>query len=244
MIVYPAIDIRGGRCVRLVEGDFDRETVYDADPAEAAQRWVAEGAQWLHVVDLDGAVVGEPVNVNAVTRIRASVDVPIQLGGGLRLEEHLAAAFDHGVDRVVLGTAPLRSPDLIGRGLARWPDSIAIALDSRDGRLAAEGWLDQTDTIAVDVAERLQGEGVRHFIYTDIARDGTLKGPNLAGLRALVDRLDVDVVASGGIASIGDIAEVAEVGAAGVIVGRALYDRRVNLASAIATASSTRVQTS
>ena len=241
MIVYPAIDIRAGRCVRLVEGDFARETAYDADPVDAARRWAAAGAEWLHVVDLDGAVVGEPVNTEAVRRIRAAVAIPIQLGGGLRLEEHLAAAFDHGIDRVVLGTAALRSPELVTCAVDRWSDRVAVALDTRDGLLAAEGWLDQTGALATEVALRLQAEGVRHFVLTDIARDGTLAGPNLDALRALVEVLDANVIASGGVSAIDDVARVAEVGAAGVIIGRALYDGRVDLPEAIEVARQARV---
>jgi phosphoribosylformimino-5-aminoimidazole carboxamide ribotide isomerase len=234
VIVYPAIDLRGGRCVRLVEGDFARETVYDADPAEAARRWVAEGTEWLHVVDLDGAVVGEPVNTEAVQRIRAAVDVPIQLGGGLRLEEHLAAAFDRGVDRVVLGTAALRAPDIVRCAVERWGGQIAVALDARDGRLAADGWLDQTEVPAAEAAMALQRDGVRRFVFTDIRRDGTFRGPNVEALADLVGLLDAEVIASGGVGDRDDVVRVAAAGAAGVIVGRALYDGRLRLADALA----------
>jgi len=236
VIVYPAIDLRGGRCVRLVEGDFARETVYDADPAEAARRWLAEGAAWLHVVDLDGAVVGEPVNTEAVQRIRAAVDVPIQLGGGRRLEEHLAAAFDRGVDRAVLGTAALRTPDLVRCAVERWGEQIAVALDARDGRLAADGWLDQTEVAANDAALALQRDGVRRFVFTDIRRDGTFRGPNVEALTELVGLLDAEVIASGGVGDRDDVVRVAASGAAGVIVGRALYDGRLRLADAITAA--------
>ena len=236
MIVYPAIDLRGGRCVRLVEGDFERETAYDADPVDAARRWVDAGAEWLHVVDLDGAVVGEPVNGEVVRRIRGAVDVPIQLGGGLRLEEHLVAAFEQGIDRVVLGTAALRSPELVSCAVERWRDRVAVAIDARDGRLAAEGWLEQTDAVAVDVARRLEAAGVRRFVFTDIARDGTLGGPNLPALREVVAALGAEVIASGGVAAVDDVARVAETGAAGVVIGRALYDGRIDLAAAIALA--------
>jgi phosphoribosylformimino-5-aminoimidazole carboxamide ribotide isomerase len=234
MILYPAIDIRGGRCVRLIEGDFDRETTYDTDPSSAARRWVEAGASWLHVVDLDGAVEGRPVNREAVGRIRASVDVPIQLGGGLRHLTDLEDALDAGIDRVNLGTVALRDPELVISAVARWGDRIAVALDARDGRLATDGWLGQTDSSAVEVAGRLARQGVLHFISTDIRRDGTLSGPNLEALSELVEKIDADVIASGGIASLQDLEAVAATGATGAIIGRALYDGRVDLAEAIA----------
>jgi phosphoribosylformimino-5-aminoimidazole carboxamide ribotide isomerase len=236
VIVYPAIDIRGGRCVRLVEGDFSRETAFDADPADAARRWTDAGAEWLHVVDLDGAVQGKPVNVEAIGRIRSAVSIPIQLGGGLRTIAHVTAAFDLGVDRVILGTAALRTPDVVARVAARWADRLAVGLDARDGKLAAAGWLEQTDARVEDVALQLRRVGVQGFIYTDIRRDGTLTGPNLAALSALVNLLGRGVIASGGIGSVDDVAAVAATGADGVIVGRALYDGRVDLAAAIVAA--------
>ncbi len=234
MILYPAIDIRGGRCVRLIEGDFNRETAYDSNPSAAARRWVEAGAEWLHIVDLDGAVEGRPINREAVAQIRASVDVSIQLGGGLRQLTDLEDAFATGVDRAILGTVALRDPELVISAVARWGDRIAVALDARDGRLATDGWLGQTDTSAVEVAQRLALRRVRHFIYTDIRRDGTLSGPNLEGLSELVEKVDADVIASGGIASLDDITAAANVGATGAIIGRALYDGRVDLAEALA----------
>jgi phosphoribosylformimino-5-aminoimidazole carboxamide ribotide isomerase len=236
MIVYPAIDIRGGRCVRLVEGDFARETAFDADPADAARRWHAAGAEWLHVVDLDGAVQGAPANIEAIRQIRDAVPIPIQLGGGLRSVEHVTAAFDLGVDRVILGTAALRTPDVVVRIAARWSDRLAVGLDARDGRLAAAGWLDQTDATVEEVASRLRLAGVQAFIFTDIRRDGTMTGPNLTALSALVSLLGRGVIASGGIGSIEDVTNVALTGADGVIVGRALYDGRIDLDAAIAAA--------
>lgn len=241
MIVYPAIDIRGGRCVRLVEGDFSRETAYDADPVVAAERWVAAGAEWLHVVDLDGALEGTPINGSVVARIRAAVEVSIQLGGGMRLLTDVATALGAGVDRVALGTVALRDPELVISAVERWGDRVAVALDARDGRLATDGWLGQTDSRAVEVAERLARAGVKHFIFTDISRDGTLSGPNLDSLRELVETVDADMIASGGIAALDDIRAVAEAGATGVIVGRALYDGRIDLAEAIAWAREERL---
>jgi phosphoribosylformimino-5-aminoimidazole carboxamide ribotide isomerase len=236
VILYPAIDIRGGRCVRLIEGDFGRETTYDADPAAAARRWVESGAEWLHVVDLDGAVEGAPVNRDVVAHIRTAVDIPIQLGGGLRSMTDVEDAFAAGINRVVLGTVALREPELVVSAVAQWGDGIAVALDSRDGHLATDGWIGQTESDAVDVAKRLARERVRHFIYTDIRRDGTLTGPNLEGLRELVETVDANVIASGGISSIDDIVAVSATGATGVIVGRAIYDGRIDLRDAIAAA--------
>jgi phosphoribosylformimino-5-aminoimidazole carboxamide ribotide isomerase len=236
VIVYPAIDIRGGRCVRLVEGDFARETRYDADPVDAVLRWVDKGAEWLHVVDLDGARLGEPVNGDAIRRIRAAVPVPIQLGGGLRTERDILQAVDLGIDRVVLGTTSLRAPEIVTRLAIGWSDRLAVGLDARDGRLAADGWLDQTETSVEEVAGRFRKAGIRAFVFTDIRRDGTLTGPNLPALRALVGLLGRGVIASGGVGSAEDVAAVALTGADGVVVGRALYDGRIDLADAIAAA--------
>ena len=234
MILYPAIDIRGGRCVRLIEGDFDRETTYDRDPTAAARRWVEAGAEWLHVVDLDGAIEGRPRNGLTVARIRAAVDIPVQLGGGLRRLADLEEAFRAGSDRAILGTVALRDPELAMTAVARWGDRIAVALDARDGRLATDGWLGQTENHTIEVAQRLAQRGVRHFVYTDIRRDGTLTGPNLQGLSELTEHVDANVIASGGIASLDDLKAVATAGASGAVIGRALYDGRVDLAEAVA----------
>ena len=235
MILYPAIDIRGGRCVRLIEGDFARETAYDADPSAAARRWVEAGAEWLHVVDLDGAVEGTPINRDAVQGIRTAVAVPVQLGGGLRTLADLENAFAAGIDRAILGTVALRDPELVISAVARWGDRIAVALDARDGRLATDGWIGQSEARAVDVAQKLERAKVRHFIFTDISRDGTLSGPNLESLGELVHAVNADVIASGGISSVEDIGAAARAGATGAIIGRALYDGRFDLSEAIAT---------
>jgi phosphoribosylformimino-5-aminoimidazole carboxamide ribotide isomerase len=233
VILYPAIDIRGGRCVRLIEGDFARETAYDADPTDAARRWVDAGAEWLHVVDLDGAVEGTPVNRDAVKRIRAAVAVPMQLGGGLRTLTDLEDLFAAGIDRAILGTVALRDPELVISAVARWGGRIAVALDARDGKLATDGWLGQTEARAVEVAQKLATAKVRHFIFTDISRDGTLAGPNLESLGELVQAVEAGVIASGGISSLKDIEAAAQSGASGAIIGRALYDGRIDLAEAI-----------
>jgi phosphoribosylformimino-5-aminoimidazole carboxamide ribotide isomerase len=233
MIVYPAIDIRGGRCVRLVEGDFNRETAFDADPVSAAKRWRDAGAEWIHVVDLDGAVAGSSANRDAIGRIAAAVGVPIQVGGGIRTAADARALFELGVQRVIFGTAAIREPELVIELAARWGDRIAIGLDARNGKLAAAGWLEQTDVSAIDVARNLTSSGVRHVIYTDIKRDGTLSGPNLEALAEMIDVAREGVIASGGIGSLADVEAVRDAGAGGVIIGRALYDQRVDLVEAI-----------
>jgi phosphoribosylformimino-5-aminoimidazole carboxamide ribotide isomerase len=243
VIIYPAIDIRRGRCVRLVEGDFSRETIFDADPVDAARRWIEQGAEWLHVVDLDGAVEGRSVNMEAISAIRAAVDVPIQLGGGLRSDAALESAFELGIDRAILGTSALRRPDLVATAADRWPGRIAVGLDSRDGMLAADGWLNATDLSPKIVARELEQVGVKHFIFTDIRRDGTLAGPNIEALRDLVASIGSEVIASGGVGQITDIEAVRGAGASGVIIGRALYDGRVDLAESIRVARATEALT-
>ncbi|MGH2535190.1 MAG: 1-(5-phosphoribosyl)-5-[(5-phosphoribosylamino)methylideneamino]imidazole-4-carboxamide isomerase [Thermomicrobiales bacterium] len=234
MIVYPSIDIRAGRCVRLAEeGDFTKEPLFYADPVETARRWTAAGAEWLHVVDLDGAVGKRPINTETVQRIRAAIDLPIELGGGLRTEDHIAAAFAIGVDRVVLGSVALSDPALVVSAVERWGGRIAVGLDARDGKLAANGWLEQTNQTVHEVARSLAQAGVACFTFTDIRRDGTLTGPNLDALRLLIAAVPADVISSGGVGTLDDVRAVADARAAGVIIGRALYDGRVDLAAAI-----------
>ena len=238
MIVYPAIDIRGGRCVRLVEGDFDRETAFDADPVDAGRRWIASGAEWLHVVDLDAARGGRPENVETLKRLRAGCDVPIQYGGGLRDMTDLETIFAIGVDRAVLGTAAMHDDAFVSATVARWGERIAAGLDARDGLLAGAAWTDQTAIPAETRARQLSALGIEHVIFTDIRRDGTLSGPNVAALGSLAAALDhsANLIASGGIGSLDDVSAVAAVEASGVIIGRALYDGRIDLQSAISAA--------
>lgn len=236
MIVYPAIDIRAGRCVRLVEGDFARETVFDADPATTARCWADLGATWIHVVDLDGARSGSPVNRDAIAAIVSAVPSNVQLGGGLRTAKDLEWAFGVGIERAILGTAVVADEPFLRKSIKRWPGRIAAGLDSRDGKLATQGWLEQTERSAVDVAVELHAAGVEPLIFTDIARDGTLRGPNLASLRDLVARVGSGVIASGGIGTLDDVADLIATGVDGVIIGRALYDGRVGLSAAIALA--------
>jgi phosphoribosylformimino-5-aminoimidazole carboxamide ribotide isomerase len=233
MIVYPAIDIRGGQAVRLIEGDYDQETVYDADPVDAARRWADGGAEWIHIVDLDGARDGIRGNSQAISRIRAAVPVKLELGGGLRAMEDIRAVADLGINRMVLGSAAIDNPALVLEAVRSFGDRIAVGLDARDGKLAAKGWLEQTDTHAVDAARHFAEAGVRHFIFTDIRRDGKLIGPNLDALRHMINSVQANVIASGGIGTNEDIRAVRETGAAGVIIGAALYKGTVDLADAI-----------
>lgn len=236
MIVYPAIDIRGGRCVRLIEGDFSRETMFDADPVDSAARWASAGAEWMHIVDLDGSVAGRPVNLPAIGRIRAAVGARLQLGGGIRSLAHIESALSSGIDRVVLGTSAVQNRTLVEDAVKEWPGKIAVGLDARDGLLATRGWLDQTEIKALDVANELRAAGVIDFIFTDISRDGTLKGPNLAALGELQDVLGGGLIASGGVGSMADIRLLAKLGVDGVIIGRALYDGRLNLREVLSAA--------
>jgi len=235
MIIYPAIDIRGGRAVRLVEGNFDRETAFDADPAEAALRWSEAGADWIHIVDLDGARNGKGANRDAIARIRSAVPahVKLQLGGGIRTEEDIEALLELSVDRLILGSIAITDPEFVERAIDRHHDAIAVGLDARDGKLAAQGWLEQTGIDAIEVAGRFAAAGLQQVIFTDIHRDGTLQGPNLQALRALIQAVSIDVIASGGVGRLEDVVHIAQTGAIGVVIGSALYHRKIELVDAL-----------
>ncbi len=229
MILYPAIDIRGSKAVRLVEGDFDRETVFDADPADAARRWEVAGAEWIHIVDLDGARSGTGANRDVIARIRDAVACRIQLGGGIRSLDTIDDLLDCGIDRVILGSIAVTDPQVVNDAVARHGDKIAVGLDARDGKLATSGWETQTDADAFETARQMGDAGVRHIIFTDIRRDGTLTGPNVEALRRMVGATSAGVIASGGIGSAEDVLGLRDTGVSGVIIGRALYDGRVDL---------------
>lgn len=233
MIIYPAIDLRDGKTVRLIEGDFGKETVFDANPVDSALRWQESGAEWLHVVDLDGARSGTTSNLAVVSAIRSAVRIPIELGGGIRTVEAAERYFEMGIDRVILGTSAVENTGLVGTLVAQWGDRVAVGLDARDGKLATAGWLEQSEVTAIDIAATLRQAGVRNFIVTDIHKDGKLQGPNLRMLEEAQFVLQNGVIASGGISSIEDVREVATVGVDGAIIGRALYDGRIELAEAI-----------
>jgi phosphoribosylformimino-5-aminoimidazole carboxamide ribotide isomerase len=233
MILLAAVDILDGKAVRLARGSFEERTVYDEDPLEAARRWVREGARALHVVDLDGARGGSPANLPAVERIAAHAGVPVQAGGGVRSLEAVEALARAGVHRVVLGTAAYRDPELLDAALARLGERLVVSVDDRDGRVAGAGWLEQTDTPVGAAIARLQARGVRRFVYSSIDRDGMLAGPDLEAIRRVAQAVRGTFTYSGGIASLEDLRAVArlrQVNLAGVIVGRALYERRFTAA--------------
>lgn len=237
MIVYPAIDIRGGQAVRLVEGDYNQETVYDADPVDAARRWSDAGAEWIHIVDLDGARDGVRSNASSIARIREAVPQKLELGGGLRTMDDIRQVAELGIDRIIIGSAAISNPTLVEKAVTEFGERIAVGLDARNGKLAGQGWREQSNIDAMEAARLFADVGVRHFVFTDIHRDGKLAGPNLEALRNMIDAVPASIIASGGIGTINDVRDVREAGAAGVIIGAAIYKGTVDLQEALAIAS-------
>ena len=237
MILIPAIDLKDGQCVRLVQGDMARATVFSADPAAQARAFAAQGFDYLHVVDLDGAFAGKPVNADAVRGILAGLRIKLQLGGGIRDLKTVRGWLESGVTRVIIGTAAVRDPEFVREAARLYPGRVAVGVDAREGVVAIEGWAKTSDISALDLARRFQDAGVAAIIYTDIARDGALAGLNIESTVALADALEIPVVASGGLASIEDVRRLAEPDCArlaGAIVGRALYDGRLDAHAALA----------
>lgn len=235
-ILYPAIDIRGGKCVRLFQGDYAQETVYADSPLEMAKRWVAQGADWVHLVDLDGAKEGRPANAEIIKEIARTIPVPVQVGGGIRTEEQIADYLQAGVARVIVGTAAIEDEPFTRRILQEYGDKIAIGLDCRNGMVATRGWLNTTDVFATELAKKLVSDGAETFIYTDIARDGTLTGPNIEEITALAVATGKSVIASGGVSNLGDLLALSaheQDGVAGAIVGKALYTDAFTLEEAL-----------
>ncbi len=239
MLIYPAVDIREGRCVRLVEGRLDRETVYSDDPAAMAALWQEKGAGWLHVVDLDGAFSGSPKNMDVIRRIREAVSIPIQAGGGIRDLKVVEELLGMGVNRVILGTVAINNPELVANACARYGEAVMVGIDARDGKVAIEGWGVTSERDAMDLAVEMKELGVKRIIYTDIWRDGTLQGPNLDAVREMAGNTGLKVIASGGISTLEDlraIKKLERLGVEGVIMGKSLYAGTVSLEDALSLA--------
>ena len=237
MILFPAIDLKNGQCVRLEQGDMARATVFNLEPAAQARAFAAQGFEYLHVVDLDGAFAGKPMNALAVEAMLEAVTMPVQLGGGIRDLTTIEAWLTKGIARVIIGTAAVRDPEFVKRAARRFPGRVAVGLDARDGRVAVEGWAETSQVTALEIAQRFEDAGVAAIIFTDIARDGLLKGLNLDATIALAERISIPVIASGGFASIDDVKALLDPRAgklAGAIAGRALYDGRIDAAAALA----------
>jgi len=242
MIIFPAIDLKGGQCVRLVKGDMAQATVFNTEPADQARQFAAAGAQWLHLVDLDGAFAGAPVNEAAVEGILAATALPVQLGGGIRDMDRIETWLKKGVARIILGTVALKNPDLVKQACKRFPGKIAVGIDAKGGKVAVEGWAETSELTALDLARRFEDAGVAAIIYTDIDRDGLLQGVNVSATAELAAALSIPVIASGGVSSLDDIHALLDVlpssrgkggGIVGVISGRAIYDGRLDLREAL-----------
>jgi len=237
VILFPAIDLKNGQCVRLEQGDMARTTVFNLDPAAQAASFAAQGFEYLHVVDLDGAFAGKPMNAHAVEAMLGAVAMPVQLGGGIRDLKTVEAWLAKGVARVIVGTAAVRDPEFVKSAAKRFPGRVAVGLDARDGKVAVQGWAETSEVSALDIAQRFEDAGVAAIIFTDIARDGLLKGLNLDATVALAERVAIPVIASGGFASIEDVKALLAPRAkklAGAIAGRALYDGRLDPTAALA----------
>jgi phosphoribosylformimino-5-aminoimidazole carboxamide ribotide isomerase len=237
MILFPAVDLKNGQCVRLEQGDMARATVFNLDPAAQAKSFADQGFEYLHVVDLDGAFAGKPMNAHAVEAMLKAVKMPVQLGGGIRDLKTVEAWLSKGITRVIIGTAAVRDPELVKTAAKTFPGRVAVGLDARDGKVAVEGWAEVSEITALDIARRFEDAGVAAIIFTDIARDGLLKGLNLDATIALADQISIPVIASGGLASIEDVKAMLTPRASkleGAIAGRALYDGRLDAAEALA----------
>jgi len=237
MIVIPAIDLKEGKCVRLEQGLMDKDTVFNDDPGAQARAWQDQGAELLHIVDLDGAFAGEPKNRSAIESIIRAITIPAQLGGGIRDIATIEAYLSLGLSRVIIGTAAQRNPELVREACAKFPGKIVVGIDAKDGMVAVQGWAEVTDITAVELAKKFEDCGVAAIIYTDIARDGMLQGPNLEATKALAEAVNIPIIASGGVSSLKDIENLMDIetsGVTGVITGKAVYTGAINLNEAIA----------
>ncbi len=233
MILYPAIDIYDGKCVRLSQGKFDQAKVYFENPVDAARKWHELGAQWLHVVDLNGAKEGRPVNLKPIEEIMTSVNIPVQIGGGIRDESTAEIFLMMGAGRVVIGSIAIEDPDLVQVLAVKYEHRVAVGLDAVDGKVAIHGWKTVTDQEAIKVAQEFEGMGLQHLIYTDISRDGMMTGPNVEALQTMIRSVGIPVIASGGISSLEDLKKLREIEASGAILGRSLYESTIDLREAL-----------
>ena len=233
MEIFPAIDISGGKCVRLIQGLRKQETVYGDDPVEMAQKWMHEGAKRLHIVDLDGAFDDNNYNAHIIGKIAQAVDIPIQMGGGIRSLERLRLVFEMGVKRAILGTAAIEKPDFVEEVVLLYGDSIAIGIDAKEGKVAIRGWTRNSEVDVIELALKMKGIGVKTVIYTDISRDGMLTGPNVEATVRLIETTELDVIASGGISSLDDLVKLKAINVSGVIIGKALYNGNFSLVDAL-----------
>jgi phosphoribosylformimino-5-aminoimidazole carboxamide ribotide isomerase len=234
MEIIPAVDIRGGRCVRLYQGDYGQETVFDADPVAAASTWYSQGARWLHIVDLDGAVAGEPKNMEVIEQIPKKTGLSIELGGGIRKEELAERLLRQGISRVVLGTAAIEDSELVEKLCQRFGEAIAVSLDARDGRIAVRGWQRDTIVEVLQLGREMVDAGVKRLVYTDIKRDGTLTEPNFDMVENLLGEVSVPVIVAGGISRLEHLQRLQKLGVQGAIIGKALYTADIDLREAIA----------
>lgn len=233
MRIYPAIDIKDGKCVRLFKGQFSDVTVYGDSPAEMAKKWEAQGGEYIHVVDLDGALKGHGVNADIIKNICSSVNVPVQTGGGIRTMEDIEAKLSCGISRVIIGTKAVSDSEFVKRAIDKYGEKIVIGIDAKDGMVAIEGWEKTSNFTAIEFAEKMVSIGVKTIVYTDIATDGTLAGPNVSAMSEMVKAVNADIIASGGIGSLEHIKSLMPTGVEGVIVGKALYTEKVNLTEAV-----------
>ncbi|MCD6580784.1 MAG: 1-(5-phosphoribosyl)-5-[(5-phosphoribosylamino)methylideneamino]imidazole-4-carboxamide isomerase [Desulfuromusa sp.] len=237
MIILPAIDLKEGRCVRLEQGLMDKDTVYNDDPAAQARTWQEQGGEYLHIVDLDGAFAGVPKNKSAIKAIVEAIEIPSELGGGIRDLETIEAYLDLGVTRVILGTVAKENPELVEEACLQFPGQIVVGIDAKDGLVAVRGWAELTKKKATEMAREMEGFGVEAIIYTDIARDGMMQGPNIEATKALAEAINIPVIASGGLSTLDDIRRLLEIessGVTGVITGKAIYSGAIDLREAVA----------
>lgn len=234
MKLYPAIDIKGGQCVRLFQGQFDQQTVYAENPIEVAKRWEREGASYIHVVDLDGALQGDWINKTVISEIVQAVSIPVQTGGGIRSMEDIKERLDLGIDRVIIGTLAIEEPEIVKQAIALYgPEKIVVGIDAKDGMVAIRGWEEVSELSAIELCRIMKSFGVKTIVYTDISKDGTMTGPNIEQTQHLIKETRMNIVASGGVSSMVDLDEIAKINAEGAIIGKALYTDAIVLSEAV-----------